>query len=167
MSTYCIPTLAALRLSSSEGPDDPVIAGTFALVSSSRSVDRVCRNPLAAFLFVPDLPRLQTLRPRLGAYTVGRVAGIQQPPGTARMSSRPWARLRASVLMSNPLCVQCATEGRVQAACEVDHVVPLWQGGSHDRSNLQPLCASCHADKTAAEAGSRAVGDAGGGIKRI
>jgi 5-methylcytosine-specific restriction protein A len=113
------------------------------------------------------MPLLQTLRPRLSAQPVERAARVLQPPGTARMTSRPWARLRAKVLMSNPLCVKCAATGRVQAAHEVDHIVPLHSGGTHDRSNLQPLCRPCHADKTATEAGSRARGDAWGGIKRF
>jgi 5-methylcytosine-specific restriction protein A len=113
------------------------------------------------------MPLLQTLRPRLSAQPVERTARVLQPPGTARMTSRPWARLRAKVLMSNPLCVKCAATGRVQAAHEVDHIVPLHSGGTHDRSNLQALCSPCHAEKTASEAGSRARGDAWGGIKRI
>ena len=122
---------------------------------------------LSAFLFTNPMPLLQTLRPRLSAQPVERTARVMQPPGTARMTSRPWARLRASVLMTNPLCVKCASAGRVQAAHEVDHIVPLHMGGRHDRSNLQGLCAPCHADKTATEAGSRARGEAWGGIKRI
>ena len=35
---------------------------------------------------------------------------------------------------------------------ELDHVVPLVDGGSHDPSNLQTLCTPCHKRKTAAEA---------------
>jgi 5-methylcytosine-specific restriction protein A len=121
---------------------------------------------LVGFLFPDLMPLLQTLRPRLAAQPVERTARVLQPPGTARMTSRPWARLRAKVLMSNPLCVKCAATGRVQAAQEVDHIVPLHSGGTHDRSNLQPLCRPCHAEKTAAEAGSRARGDAWGGYQK-
>jgi 5-methylcytosine-specific restriction protein A len=120
---------------------------------------------LSAFYSVL-MPLLQTLRPRLSAQPVERTARVMQPPGTARMTSRPWARLRAKVLMSNPLCVKCAAAGRVQAAHEVDHIVPLHSGGTHDRSNLQPLCRPCHADKTATEAGSRARGEAWGGVSK-
>ncbi|MAJ59069.1 MAG: hypothetical protein CBC48_03205 [bacterium TMED88] len=39
---------------------------------------------------------------------------------------------------------------------EVDHIVPLVDGGSHEMSNLQSLCTPCHKRKTAAEATARA-----------
>ena len=39
---------------------------------------------------------------------------------------------------------------------ELDHVVPLIDGGSHDESNLQTLCTPCHKKKTATEARRRA-----------
>lgn len=59
-----------------------------------------------------------------------------------------------------PLCVACEAAGRVQAATQLDHVVPLWAGGSDAEQNLQGLCHECHADKTRREAGDRH----GGGI---
>jgi len=39
----------------------------------------------------------------------------------------------------------------VEAAAEVDHIVPLARGGTHDLANLQPLCKSCHSKKTMRE----------------
>jgi 5-methylcytosine-specific restriction protein A len=38
---------------------------------------------------------------------------------------------------------------------ELDHVVPLIDGGSHEDSNLQTLCTPCHKKKTAEEAKQR------------
>lgn len=38
---------------------------------------------------------------------------------------------------------------------ELDHVVPLIDGGSHALSNLQTLCTPCHKRKTAREASGR------------
>ncbi len=38
------------------------------------------------------------------------------------------------------------------SAFQVDHVRPLWQGGSNERDNLTALCANCHALKTQHEA---------------
>jgi 5-methylcytosine-specific restriction protein A len=64
-------------------------------------------------------------------------------------------RIRARLMSANPLCVLCQREGRVAAATELDHRVPLWQGGTDDEANLDPLCAACHRDKTAREAGER------------
>ena len=40
---------------------------------------------------------------------------------------------------------------------ELDHVVPLIEGGSHDAGNLQTLCVPCHRRKTADEARARAA----------
>ncbi|MCH2187426.1 HNH endonuclease [Myxococcota bacterium] len=40
---------------------------------------------------------------------------------------------------------------------EVDHIIPLVDGGSHDMTNLQSLCTPCHKRKTAAEATARAL----------
>ncbi len=34
------------------------------------------------------------------------------------------------------------------AAYEVDHITPLWNGGTDDRHNLVAKCGSCHKDKT-------------------
>lgn len=43
---------------------------------------------------------------------------------------------------------------------ELDHIVPLIDGGSHDTSNLQTLCTPCHKRKTAREATERRAGRA-------
>ena len=40
---------------------------------------------------------------------------------------------------------------------ELDHVVPLIDGGAHDLENLQTLCTPCHKNKTGEEARQRAT----------
>ena len=67
-------------------------------------------------------------------------------------------RTRSAWLSAHPLCKHCVAEGRVTAATEVDHVVPLHQGGADDESNFQSLCNDCHKAKTAQEARGRAGG---------
>jgi len=48
-------------------------------------------------------------------------------------------------------------EGRYEGlAWEADHEIPLWDGGEHTMENLRARCVSCHAAKTAREAGQRA-----------
>jgi 5-methylcytosine-specific restriction protein A len=67
--------------------------------------------------------------------------------GTAR-----WRKLRHWVLQHEPLCLDCKSRERLEPATEVDHVIPIEQGGSpFEVSNLMPLCASCHSSKTARE----------------
>ena len=63
--------------------------------------------------------------------------------------------IRAQTLYQYPLCVKCESKGRITAATEVDHVIPLHQGGTDDFDNLQALCHDCHAEKTATEQGKR------------
>jgi hypothetical protein len=40
---------------------------------------------------------------------------------------------------------------------ELDHKIPLIDGGTHDLSNLQTLCAPCHRKKSAREHSERAL----------
>lgn len=101
------------------------------------------------------MPRLTTLKPRVALLrTPERVAPMQ----VERPSSRPWARMRAETLSADPLCRLCRLEGRIAEATEVDHIVPLWAGGSNDAANRQGLCHDHHAEKTSAEAAQRAKG---------
>ena len=43
----------------------------------------------------------------------------------------------------------------LQPGWHADHIAPLADGGAHDPSNLQPLCAPCHTMKTAHENSAR------------
>lgn len=73
--------------------------------------------------------------------------GSDRGPETA---GRPWRKIRAAVLeRDGHRCVQCG----VQGANHADHVVPKSQGGGDEMSNLQTMCARCHAKKTGRESG--------------
>jgi 5-methylcytosine-specific restriction protein A len=76
---------------------------------------------------------------------------------TPRERGRPWRRRRAAWLTAHPLCCKCEERGFFTRATEVDHVIPLWKGGSDDDSNLQSLCSDDSKVKTAAEAKERAA----------
>ena len=70
-------------------------------------------------------------------------------------SSRPnrghrWMKLRSQILARDPVCRVCNQAEAVQ----VDHIVPLSQGGGDEYSNLQGICLPCHKDKTAREQSS-------------
>lgn len=63
-----------------------------------------------------------------------------------------WRKLSALYRKSNPVCVQCAKQGRTVPADVVDHITPILDGGDpYDEDNLQSLCNSCHNSKTAKE----------------
>lgn len=70
---------------------------------------------------------------------------------------RRWRKLRDAYLAEHPLCEICESKGRLVAATLVDHIQPIRLGGEDEWRNLQSLCASCHAKKTATEV-SRVTG---------
>lgn len=66
-----------------------------------------------------------------------------------------WKKIRAMQLARFPLCKdpygRHRQHGGIVPANEVDHIVPLSQGGSNSFDNLQSLCKTCHSIKTARE----------------
>lgn len=59
-----------------------------------------------------------------------------------------WYKIRNHVIQSHPICKVC----QVAIATHVDHIKPRSAGGAdYDLANLQPICARCHAQKTAKE----------------
>lgn len=66
-----------------------------------------------------------------------------------------WRKARGAILKDNPLCRACFGRGYITPATQVDHIVPKAKGGTDERSNLQPLCARCHADKTQVESSGK------------
>ncbi|QDV34031.1 HNH endonuclease signature motif containing protein [Tautonia plasticadhaerens] len=69
--------------------------------------------------------------------------------------AKPWRSLRALVLAEEPLCRLCREHGRLTVASHVDHIRPRKERPdlALDRSNLRPLCRSCHNRVRAAEDG--------------
>ncbi|WP_256262960.1 HNH endonuclease signature motif containing protein [Listeria monocytogenes] len=50
----------------------------------------------------------------------------------------------------------CKEDGRLTPTDEVHHILPISQGGTHDRNNLMSLCKSCH-NKIHLEIGDRQI----------
>ena len=68
-----------------------------------------------------------------------------QPPELRRRfyASAPWKALRLVVFeLKGRLCVYCHCDANT-----VDHAIPLSRGGTHEPSNLQPICRSCNVRK--------------------
>ena len=69
------------------------------------------------------------------------------------IQDKRWRKMRRQKLSETPLCERCTKEGRVRAATEVHHIVPIESAISeaekrrlaYDFSNLQSLCRECHA----------------------
>lgn len=75
----------------------------------------------------------------------------RRPSAAARGYGPRWRRLARMFLRRHPLCADPfgVHGGGCVPAEQVDHVVPRRAGGTDDWSNLQGLCARCHARKTA------------------
>ncbi len=74
-------------------------------------------------------------------------------PATKKRYGRSWKRIRDRYISAHPLCEECHKQGRLVAAEEVHHVIPLSKGGTHTETNLMSLCTSCHSTITAREGG--------------
>lgn len=79
--------------------------------------------------------------------------GFKRPPPHLRGYDARWRKLRRIVLAESPICNHCGAP-----AVDVDHIIPLSRGGTHDRENLQPLCHACHSRKTVLEDGGLGYG---------
>lgn len=101
---------------------------------------------------------ITTLRPRLQASITSTLKVLDTKAGaTERIRGREWMGLRRTVLLRDGY--RCQSCGIVRLDNEVDHTVPLEQGGANDIDNLQTLCGGpngCHTAKTKREASQRA-----------
>ncbi len=50
---------------------------------------------------------------------------------------------------NNYQCQSCHKIDLTAKSLQVDHIIPLAQGGANDLSNLQTLCAKCNREKSA------------------
>jgi 5-methylcytosine-specific restriction protein A len=80
---------------------------------------------------------------------------VQSRIESKRTTGSKWMAIRERVLRITPHCVECYNQGKVTPAQEIDHIIPLFKGGTDDMDNLQALCQSHHADKTRADLGQR------------
>ena len=83
-----------------------------------------------------------------------RYEKYDRDPAVRRRYGRAWKRIRDSYASEHPFCEQCYKQGKLVPVEQVHHIKPLAEGGTHERSNLISLCASCHA-KIHAERGDR------------
>ena len=103
--------------------------------------------------------RLKQVASRLRPVDQNRIV-VKHSPKTAekRMRGRGWMNLRESVLLRDQYqCRRCGCVVLPKDA-ECDHVVPLADGGRDEMENLQTLCRTCHAEKSAGENCRRGFG---------
>lgn len=92
---------------------------------------------------MPDLPQRHT-KPKAKGVTKHEVE--EKAWGNGR-GGRPWRRKRERILKRDGYMCQCAEcKGMKRVATEVDHIIPLSQGGTDDDSNLMAIAGyPCHA----------------------
>lgn len=92
-----------------------------------------------------------------------RVHTWVEDPGRGSAASRgyggAWRKIRKAFLAAFPLCSDIhgvhARRGEVALATDVDHILPLKEGGTNDWSNLRSLCHSCHSRRTSRDSRRR------------
>ena len=101
--------------------------------------------------------KLNRLPNRLASIATNRLLVLDTKAGaTKRIQGSSWMATRRRILQRDGYACQCC--GIVRADNEIDHRVPLEQGGSNDDENLQTLCGGldgCHTRKSKAEAKAR------------
>lgn len=97
---------------------------------------------------------IKMLKPKVALLRTSSVKTL----ANERMRGRAWMKKRHQILTrDNGLCrcAECTELGRILIAHEVDHVVPLHEGGADADANLAAINIDCHKRKSAAEAARR------------
>ena len=94
--------------------------------------------------------KLKRLQDRIKSISPNKLKVLETKAGaTPRLRGDTWMKIRRAVLVEGRFaCVDC---GLVSMNNQIDHEIPLEQGGSNDKSNLRIRCIACHAEKTKRE----------------
>ena len=106
-----------------------------------------CRMPIARYC-----ARCRTSHDGRCPQRVQR-APDSRPSAHSRGYDARWRTWRAALLASDPLCAECRRRGLIVPATSIDHIRPH-RGDARlfwSPDNVQPLCTSCHAAKSARE----------------
>lgn len=98
---------------------------------------KVCHAPGCAALTPPPCPE----HPKAGGWQNWRNPNADTYRGD-------WPKIRARVLREEPRCRLCGSRAE-----QVDHIIPVSRGGTHERVNLRGVCGPCHRKLTARQFG--------------
>lgn len=110
-------------------------------LSASKSVDRVCCH--CGKSFVTQVGRLSG-KTNSSANFCGREcywASMRKPKASLKGRGSTCQRACADVIAAAPFCASCGT---MSYRLEAHHIIPRRRGGTDNRSNLVPLCPTCH-----------------------
>lgn len=97
---------------------------------------------------------LRTLQPSVKALAPSLSQPATVPTFGQGRGGRPWRALRLRILQRDRWmcqCEDCEAQNLVTLADEVDHIIPLSQGGTDDERNLRAINGEHHKLKTARE----------------
>jgi len=83
---------------------------------------------------------------------------LKAPLGTERIRGGKHKAIRERILTRDLFTCQRCNQSMHPRHLEVDHIVPLTEGGRESDSNRQTLCRWCHKEKTGLETRNRVVG---------
>ena len=107
-------------------------------------------------LRLSELSILKTLKTILSTFNE---SSVKRGLATARITGNSLYAVMKRFERDNPrLCAECHRHGRVRYGDELEHIVPLWQGGAESDSNREWICRDDHKIKTAREASMRRAG---------
>lgn len=84
----------------------------------------------------------------------------RKPQATPRTRGSTWMKTRDRILARDGFlcrCPACKASDSPRSADEVDHVIPLSEGGADADENLQAINHECHKSKSAAERSEKAA----------
>lgn len=94
--------------------------------------------------------KIPTYKSSLPEFNSSSATVFKDKPGaTKRIRGAQWQNIKQRVMIRDGF--SCQLCGRTGGSLQVDHIIPLEQGGSNNDSNLQVLCVDCHKQKTTDE----------------
>jgi 5-methylcytosine-specific restriction endonuclease McrA len=95
---------------------------------------------------------VKTLKTTLKTLDTSKVKTLEHKAGaTPRMRGSGWMKAREVVFKRDRMQCRACDAPLLPNQGQVDHVIPLEQGGSNGPENLQLLCVNCHDEKTKRE----------------
>ena len=99
---------------------------------------------------------MKCLKPKIAVLDTRRGTKV----GTERIRGYELIKIRDRILLRDGY--RCRVCGRVGVEMEVDHIMPLYQGGAESDENRQVLCGDCHRAKS-----EREERESGGGASNV
>ena len=97
------------------------------------------------------MPRLTCIKPSLQSISTATIA---KPDAFGNSRGNNWKTIRKRIMLRDKFlcqCEACQASGFPMQAHEVDHIVPLCEGGKDNPENLRAINRECHKAKTVQE----------------